>query len=595
MRNFSPTTSVAMFAVAGFLAASSVYAAPSLSRSNVTIGLGQSITIIAQGSASVYMASNSDSSVASVSFSGTQVVVTGTQIGSTNASICSVGSANDCTGLNINVQGASVPVLTFSPNNISLTAGQSASVTVSGATGSYTLVSNSNTSGVQVSLTSSTVSISAIGSSGISAITVCSASDSNLCGTLVVNLGSTSVSNSGGAVSFSQNNISLSPGTSQSVTVNGGGTYNISSNSNAGVASASLSGSTLAIIAIVGGNANINVCNQSGSCAVLYVTVSAGGSSTSGASLTFDNANPSIAVAQIFNVNISGGTGYYVSRNTNPSVASWTFNGNTISVSGLTVGTAVITVCSSANACGSINVTVGGGSSASSSSSGSISSAAVVFGTANPSITVSQSMNISISGGSGFFVSSNPSPGIVQATINGNSLSLSGLSVGSDMLTVCASAGGCSTINVTVASQTVSSPVSTSPVSTQGASQSNILAVIQSMQSQLAQILAQIQSMANTLTQLAASATSNAATIGNSANKNTNSFIFTQTLGVGSDGDEVTALQNRLTADGFYSGPITGKFGALTRSAVIKYQNAKNLTPTGSVGSATRAVLNGGV
>ena len=56
---------------------------------------------------------------------------------------------------------------------------------------------------------------------------------------------------------------------------------------------------------------------------------------------------------------------------------------------------------------------------------------------------------------------------------------------------------------------------------------------------------------------------------------------------------DVTELQNRLTEEGFYNGPVTGYFGRLTRAAVIRYQKAHNITPAvGYFGPITRAAMN---
>jgi len=72
------------------------------------------------------------------------------------------------------------------------------------------------------------------------------------------------------------------------------------------------------------------------------------------------------------------------------------------------------------------------------------------------------------------------------------------------------------------------------------------------------------------------------------------SGVFTKYLYVGITDDQVTALQKRLTADGLYSGPITGRFGSLTETAVKKYQAKNNLTQLGVVGPSTRRLLNQG-
>lgn len=62
----------------------------------------------------------------------------------------------------------------------------------------------------------------------------------------------------------------------------------------------------------------------------------------------------------------------------------------------------------------------------------------------------------------------------------------------------------------------------------------------------------------------------------------------------GDTGAEVSDLQNRLTAVGCYSGPVTGTFGPLTVEAVVECQQRNRLSPDGIVGPATEAVLSRG-
>ncbi len=71
-------------------------------------------------------------------------------------------------------------------------------------------------------------------------------------------------------------------------------------------------------------------------------------------------------------------------------------------------------------------------------------------------------------------------------------------------------------------------------------------------------------------------------------------YMFNTNLKFGARGADVTALQDRLTAEGFYTyGVSTGYFGMVTKKAVQDYQFAKNITPrSGFVGPLTRAMLN---
>lgn len=68
---------------------------------------------------------------------------------------------------------------------------------------------------------------------------------------------------------------------------------------------------------------------------------------------------------------------------------------------------------------------------------------------------------------------------------------------------------------------------------------------------------------------------------------------FNQNLSYGSSGTAVTDLQTFLTDRGFYSGPITGGFFNLTKSAVIAFQKQNGIQPaSGFFGSLTRAAAN---
>ena len=69
-------------------------------------------------------------------------------------------------------------------------------------------------------------------------------------------------------------------------------------------------------------------------------------------------------------------------------------------------------------------------------------------------------------------------------------------------------------------------------------------------------------------------------------------FRFTEDLSEGMRGDNVTELQNRLTSEGVYSGPVTGYFGPLTLAGVKSYQEKYNIPTTGFVGPMTRTKLN---
>lgn len=60
---------------------------------------------------------------------------------------------------------------------------------------------------------------------------------------------------------------------------------------------------------------------------------------------------------------------------------------------------------------------------------------------------------------------------------------------------------------------------------------------------------------------------------------------------IGSQGSEVRSIQTKLRDQGYYKGKVDGVFGAGTRSAVIRFQKVKGLTPDGVAGARTLKAL----
>ncbi|HEY9653396.1 MAG TPA: peptidoglycan-binding protein, partial [Coleofasciculaceae cyanobacterium] len=61
----------------------------------------------------------------------------------------------------------------------------------------------------------------------------------------------------------------------------------------------------------------------------------------------------------------------------------------------------------------------------------------------------------------------------------------------------------------------------------------------------------------------------------------------TVTLQKGDRSTQVSTLQKKLQAAGYFNGPITGYYGSLTQGAVMKFQAAKGLTTNGIADSST--------
>jgi hypothetical protein len=458
---------------------------------------------------------------------------------------------------------------TLNESSLTVGLGQSASVYSQGSSAAIYMSTNSDPSvaTVQTNGTEITVTGEQTGSTNAE---ICYTGTAANCVNLYITV------QAGSVLSFSENNFTVAVGQGTTVTVSGGsGSYSITSNSQPSIASAILSGNSISISPLEVGTTDVDVCDTDGNCGTLYITV---GSSSSNGSIYFSSTNPTMTIGQIINVTVSGGSGYYVTGDSNPSVASQSFSGSTLTISAITDGSTAITVCSNSNGCGTLDVSVG--------SSGT-SGGDVVFGVSNPTLTVGQSLNVSLSGASSYDVSSNSNTNISETSINGSTLDLYGENEGSDVLTVCATGGSCNTLSISVTGSTASTVGTTS-------NNASLLSTIQSMQSQLAQIVTQIQSMATTLNQLASSAGVTSGTTTATSGSTSDLYDFTQFLGVGSQNADVTALQQYLTQKGFFSGPITGYFGTETQAAVEAYQTAHGIEAVGYVGPSTRAALNAG-
>lgn len=153
-----------------------------------------------------------------------------------------------------------------------------------------------------------------------------------------------------------------------------------------------------------------------------------------------------------------------------------------------------------------------------------------------------------------------------------------------------------STVLVPLSSPTSAVPMpapSVSPMTTYSGSPLTVLqiqavaAVLQAFgvsQSMIAQVFAILSA-----SQVASTV---ASTVAPSPSASGSKYVFTSFLTVGSSGIEVSELQKKLAAEGFFSGTITNSFGTLTEEAVKKYQIAHGITAAGFVGPATRVVLN---
>ena len=247
-------------------------------------------------------------------------------------------------------------------------------------------------------------------------------------------------------LSLSQTGLVLTLGQSTTVTatnLNSSSLY-LASNSSPQIANFSISGSQITVTGNSYGSTTGSFCliGNTANCGSIYVIVQ----NSTATPLTFSQSSVTLSSGQTVAIQISGGSGIYSVLNNssqNSGVVTTSISGNTINLTTQsTTGSSSVTVCStSMTSCGIINVTIG-----------NASYSAVSFSQSAPTVSVAQSLNVSIFGptSSLFYVASNSNPSIVQPNLSGSVLTLLGIANGSSVISVCASSSNCASLTVTV-------------------------------------------------------------------------------------------------------------------------------------------------
>lgn len=260
----------------------------------------------------------------------------------------------------------------------------------------------------------------------------------------------------GSTISLNQTSVVLQLNQTAAITTYNNGTnlLYLSNNSNPSIANVTMSGSSVSITGINYGSTIITICSQSSvsTCASAHVTVR----NTSSLPILFSQNSPLVAAGQNVLISVYGGTGAYtIFTNSNANNIQSVINSNvvTLSTSG-TSGASAITVCSTdMSSCGIINANISSASSAGMKLDKNVST-----------LGIGQSTNIVITGGvSGTYsIYSNTNPNAVQANVTSDMLTLSGLSNGLSVITICSSVGNCSAITATVSSAGSRGPIALS-------------------------------------------------------------------------------------------------------------------------------------
>lgn len=236
--------------------------------------------------------------------------------------------------------------------------------------------------------------------------------------------------------------ISVAVGGVQTFLVGGGSTpYAVSSN-NTGIATASVSGTTLTIRGVVAGSAIVTVSEATGTSTKINVTVGSPPSAlftTAAAALTLSLNETSVYT-------IGGGIQPYVVSSNNTSSVNASIVGNRLTISGTaTPGVAQVIVTDAAGKVVPIAVTVSNGP------------AIALFTSAPGAVTVSPgaSPTYSVGGGSGPYSATSSNVSVATASVSGTTLTISGVAAGSANVVIRDAVGATAQVTVTTAAVAV--------------------------------------------------------------------------------------------------------------------------------------------
>lgn len=240
-----------------------------------------------------------------------------------------------------------------------------------------------------------------------------------------------------------------------SYTIGGGTAIYKSTSSNTSVATTSVSGTTLNIIGVTSGAAQITVTDAVGATVNISVTV---GSGTTAPAL-FVNApsaiNLGINVSTTYT--IAGGKPNYVVSSSNTAVATLSTSGNSFTVTGISAGTAQIVIFDSVGDSVSVVVTVGSGGSN-----------VPLFTTAASalSLAINEIGKFNVGGGTGPYIATSSNTSIATASVTGSTLTINGVSAGAVQVVIFDGTGVSVTLSITVGDSTNNIPLFTVAPST---------------------------------------------------------------------------------------------------------------------------------
>lgn len=324
--------------------------------SALVLATGESKAYTISGGTAPFVASSSNSSVVISATNGSAVSITGVGVGA--ASVVITDAKGSVVTIAVTVPAPTNSALfTTAPLNLTLAAGSASSYAISGGYPPYVATSN-NTGVVTAGASGSVLSIAGI-SSGAATVSVTDTRGA------IVSIAVTVPSPSSSALfTTAPATINIANGTTNVYTISGGTGPYIATVADQSVLRVSVNGSALSITALMGGATSVVVSDARGGVVNIQATVG----SSSG---FYVNAPSAVAmsVGSSLSYTISGGTSPYTVNSSDSRVALGSVVGNTVSISALKNGAAVIQVVDSTGRTWPISITADGSTAAAAAAS----------------------------------------------------------------------------------------------------------------------------------------------------------------------------------------------------------------------------------
>jgi len=423
----------------------------------ITLSPGQSGAQIftVGGGTAPYIATSSNAAVVSAALSTEGLKLTGLTVGSANILI--LDSAGATANISVTVPPLnSLALFTSAAAQITLAPGPSGAQTfaVGGGTAPY-IATSSNAAVVSAALSADGLKLTglSVGSANILIL--------DNTGARANILVTVPTANNLAFFTTAPGAISIPVGEKPTYSLGGGSPpYSVAS-SNSAVVTASVSGNSLTVNAVAGGNANLVIRDSVGGIINIAAAVPA---PASVALFTTAPAAITVAIGAAPNFVVGGGGGIYTATTSNASVAVVSLSGSNLTIAGLAAGSASVVVRDNLGATVTVPVTV--------PSAGTLA----FFTTAPSSITVGRGAEpeYGIGGGTGPYSASTSNASIASATVSGSKLFIRGVGTGTANIVVRDSTGTLLTINVLVGA----TPLAVTPNGATGIISDTLIATI---------------------------------------------------------------------------------------------------------------------